>query len=368
MTERSSPEIDAVMEPLPAPTTRDPQALHELVRRFAVSEQRGQARIFHSIRAAAQHFGVPNSTIARIYRRLSEDGILRTVRGAGTVLEGAGAVRTLHVSGVVGLPVFLPRFLSWQEYRTVLLRLRRELRARRFAADLVFYDAPSAQGLLTLAPRLKRRGFDSVVWLDVDRAARDVVAGLHDGGMRVVAISRSSRLNGVPCRYRICRDRGVRTVFQDWRAAGVRSAVLIAIDGNAGAAERTIRQAADDNGLQLGVVGPADQERLAAFVDAIDEAVIFPANAAEVCALRAPEALARLMQRRRVLLMTGVPSFVCSEVPDVSADLVSLDGQLLAEAITADLLSGDAFAGTRTSIFEATAQLRAPLRAYAPRL
>ena len=96
--------------------------------------------------------------------------------------------------------------------------------------------------------------------------------------------------------------------------------------------------------------------------------IIFPSTAAALFAFRAPEALAKLMTRSRVAL-TGVrASFPFRQVPDVTADLVVLDWQFVAEQIVNDLINRKSFNGAETTVFEAKAYLRAPLIQFAQRL
>jgi hypothetical protein len=70
------------------------------------------------------------------------------------------------------------------------------------------------------------------------------------------------------------------------------------------------------------------------------------------------------MSRARVLL-SGPVSFAFAQVPDVVADLVVVDWQLVAEQIVSDLISRKAFDRAETTLFEAKAHLRAPLIQYA---
>jgi hypothetical protein len=81
-----------------------------------------------------------------------------------------------------------------------------------------------------------------------------------------------------------------------------------------------------------------------------------------------PEALAKLMTRSRVALTGGPASFPFTQVPDVVADLVVVDWQLVAEQIVNDFVNRKAFNGAETTVFEAKAYLRAPLIQYAQRL
>ncbi len=89
---------------------------------------------------------------------------------------------------------------------------------------------------------------------------------------------------------------------------------------------------------------------------------------ATMLAFRAPEALAKLMSRARVAFTGGPVSIPFAQVPDVAADLVVVDWQLVAERIVSDLINRKAFNSAGTTVFEAKSHLRAPLIQYAQRL
>jgi hypothetical protein len=74
------------------------------------------------------------------------------------------------------------------------------------------------------------------------------------------------------------------------------------------------------------------------------------------------------MIRSRIALTGGPASFPFAQVPDVTADVVVLDWQLVAEQIVNDLINRKSFSRAETTVFEAKAHLRAPLIQYAQRL
>ena len=74
------------------------------------------------------------------------------------------------------------------------------------------------------------------------------------------------------------------------------------------------------------------------------------------------------MSRARVALTGGPVSIPFAQIPDVAADLVVVDWQLVAEQIVSDLTNRKAFDRAETTVFEAKAHLRASLSQYAQRL
>jgi hypothetical protein len=105
----------------------------------------------------------------------------------------------------------------------------------------------------------------------------------------------------------------------------------------------------------------AGDQRLADFLHSLNtdkhRGIIFPSTAAALFAFRAPEAFAKLMTRSRVAMSGGPSSFPFTHVPDVVADLVVVDWQLVAEQVVSDLIKRTAFNRAETTVFEAKAHL-----------
>jgi DNA-binding transcriptional regulator YhcF (GntR family) len=64
----------------------------------ALKNQRPEPQIFYPIRDVARHFRVPPSTVARVYDHLEEEGILVSVRGSKTLLQGLSSGPGKNVS------------------------------------------------------------------------------------------------------------------------------------------------------------------------------------------------------------------------------------------------------------------------------
>lgn len=115
------------LPPLPAGTilkgvTHKGAHLLEVLRSVALKNQRAKPQPFYPMRDVARHFHVPLSTVARIYDQLEDEGILVSVRGSKTLLQGLNWGRHLSVLGFVGMPAFTPSFVTLQAYRTFFIR------------------------------------------------------------------------------------------------------------------------------------------------------------------------------------------------------------------------------------------------------
>src|SRR5438128_848714 len=149
------------------------ERLLEILRGIAVNNQRDDPQTFYPLRDVASRFQVPISTVARVYGQLEDEGILSSIRGSKTILQGLSSARHLSVRGVVGLPASLSWFIAVQDYRMFFLCMRRELRRRDFAATTVFLErgAENPEGLMK---RFRKYKVDTVLWFRPAAWAREV--------------------------------------------------------------------------------------------------------------------------------------------------------------------------------------------------
>lgn len=355
------------LPPLPEkPMVASPEntvaALLEILRAIALKNQRPEPHVFYSIREVAKHFGA--------YQQLEEEGILVSVRGSKTLLQGLSSGRHLIVLGFVGMPGFTPSFVTLQDYRTFFIRTRRELRSRGFAVATVFYNGAQHKHE-RLARRIEKYDFDTVLWHQPDRVARPVISRLQDSRVQVVGVS-DRTFPSVRCRYEVQREPAIASILRDWRRrGGIKSVTVVRSPQSSAAKEELLKTLLEEQRLDYEFDAPPSP-RVGDFLDALgrqkEEGVILPSQAAAMCAYRAPEKLAELMGRSRVALTGGPVSIPFTEVRDVSVDLVLVDWQLVAEQIVADLVSRAAFHRSETTVFEAKAHLRASLSQHSERL
>ena len=363
------------LPPLPARVTFKAKKhkgaqLLEILRGIAMANQQEEPQVFYPIREVARRLDVPVSTVSRVYDALEEEGVLVSVRGSKTLLQGLSGGRHLSVLGFIGMPALTSSFVTLQDCRTFFIRTRRELRVRGFAVATVFYDRSEGQNG-RLFSRIDKYDFDTVLWHQPDRAAKETVPQFKDSGVQVIGVS-DRWFPSIRCRYDVQRESAIASILRDWRANDAITSVAIVrgIEPSA-AKEELLKTLLEEEGIAYEFKSAGDQP-LADFLSSLAgdkrRAFIFPSTAAALFVFRAPEALAQLMTRSRVALTGGAASFPFAQVPDVAADLVVVDWQLVAEQIVSDLISRKAFDRAQTTVFEAKAHLRAPLIQYAQRL
>lgn len=344
--------------------------LLEILRGIAIANQQEEPQVFYPIREVAGRLDVPVSTVSRVYDALEEEGILVSVRGSKTLLQGHSSGRQVSVLASVGMPALTSSFVTFQDCRSFFIRTRRELRARGFAVAMVFYDQSDGKNG-TLFSRIDKYDFDTVLWHQPDRTAKEAVPQLKDRGVQVIGL-RDSWFPSIRCQYEVQRESAITSILRDWRANDAITSVIIVRGIETSAAEEELlKTLLEEEGIACEFKNASDQ-RFADFLNSFTtdkhRGIIFPSTAAALFAFRAPEALAKLTARSRVALTGGPASFPFAQVSDVTADVVVLDWQLVAEQIVDDLLNRKSCSRAETTIFEAKAHLRAPLIQYADRV
>jgi hypothetical protein len=345
------------------------ERLIEILRKAALKNQREQPRAFYSMREVVAHYHVPFSTVSRVYRRLDEEGLLSCVRGSKTILQGLNFDRQLSIRAFVGLPASLSAFVTLQAYRTFFIKIRRELRLRGFATAMVFFDKKEAR-TDELSKRLKKYEVDTVIWFQPPKEAKETALYLKDIGIRLIGVAHHE-FPIIPCRYHVRRDAAIGLLLAEWKARhSVHRVTLVqVIDQRLGAIEETLQSILEDLEITSSVANYRAQ-RSVAFLDTLQrektDGIIFssPTLASKFC-FRCPDAVTKLLQRRRVAFINGPVSMPFAKAPDVRVDLVTVDWQWVAERIVDDLLTQEAFKVAGPTVFEAQANIQVRLSDFA---
>jgi hypothetical protein len=340
--------------------------LVEILRGIAATSQTDEPQLFYPVREVAHRFHTSISVVAKAYEQLEDEGLLSTVRGSRTLLQGVHTSRRLNVVGFIGMPCSVTAFIGLQDYRSFFIRMRRDLRARGFAVAMVLFDAADMRSG-RLEKRIVKYDFDSILWYRPDASSREIISRLKDAGVRIIAVSDHS-LSPFHLRYEIRRETAITQLLHYWRTKTDITSVAIVRGVRASAKEETLQRLLEREQLPFEFQN-AGSRWPANFLTSLGRAktrgIIFPSWAASQFSFREPEALMDLADRNYVAFTGGPPTIPFAQVRDVRADLVVVDWQLVAEKIVTDLISKKAFARAETTSFKATAHLRARLSQYA---
>jgi len=338
------------------------------LREAAKASQAAEPQLFYSLREVVQRFRIPLSLGAGIYRQLEREGILRPIRGSGTLLEGLKGTRNARVKGVVAIAASLSRFVSHQDYRTFVIAMGRELRGHDLAAAETFYGgADTGSGLVD---RLRACHPDKVIWYRPPKLLREVLPRLHDIGLPIVGVN-DGGFSRACFQYEISREPALIKIVREWKSEGLDQVKVATGPMRSPIVEERIGRILEelDVGIKSVSLGSQSPRR---FLDSLAKGrnfgVVILNSAASSLAVGAPEALSRLSERRRLAFVDGPVSVLSTKLSDVTVDLVTIDWESLAKRIADDLWAPPCAISNQPFAFEATALCRVPLSRYSQRL
>ena len=340
--------------------------LADILRRIALDYRTAEDQPFDPLRDAARQLHVPFSALRRVYARLSKEGLLTSLRGSGTRLQGRRAGRRLNIKSFIGLPVSSSCFMTLQDYRDFYFELRREAQLRGFASNLIFYKDTS-KGLEELRKTLDEFGVDSVIWFLPRVSVRETVLGLKESGIPVLGVADGGS-TGLACRYEIHREKALGAILRHWRShSGITSMTIARVSRRSPADEEMIEVAAEKAELSYDYRHLRENE-IAEAIALLDNeprhGVALPAAPAALLSLRAPEAFTRLLKNCRVVLPDGPTTSLLASAPDTPVDLLTVDWHHVARKIIGDFLRKRAFRDGPATVFEAVPHYQVPLHRY----
>ena len=347
---------------------RKTDLLYTILRNAALKYQSEETKTFYPLREVAARYGVSISMVSAAYQRLEKEGFLARVRSSRTILKAISSVSRVVLNGDIGVPMPLSLLVTRQKCRIFYTLIRRELRRRAFASPGLLFEAAEARADL-LAELLMECKVNAVLWYMPDQCARETALLLKDSGVRVIGIGDS----GVPrisCRYEIQRESAMRVILRRWKTEpNLKKIGIVRAPRRSAADEERLEGWLESEGLCYDYVTIEKEKTPNAFLKSLArrqrQGFIFPGLAASFFGFRAPESLCHFFRQHRVALMDGPLSLPFAPVPAVRADIAATDWRSLTSAITEDFLSMDAFADSKTTVFEAKPYLQAPLSQFA---
>jgi hypothetical protein len=342
------------------------EQLSEILRQAARTHQTENPQVFYALRDVASRFDVSLSMVAAVYSQLENEGLLTRLRGSRTLLKGLDNARQISVHGVVGVPISLSCFMKRQKCRMFFVSVRRELRRRGFMTAGLFYEEAEARPEFLLE-RIKHCKVDTVLWYQPDRCARETARLLRDTGVRVLGVA-DGVLPAMPCRFEISRERGIATILCAWKSENIKRVSIVYAERRSAMEEERLKAVLEALGFQDDFV-EAGRGNYEMVLDALaaepESGIILLGEAASLFAFRVPHRLTAVMNQRRVALIDGPLSLPFASDGGARGDLVVADWQAVANGIADELLTGNAFSHSRSTVFEAKAYLQAALTDFA---
>ena len=327
-----------------------------LLRRLARRRRRANLQPFSARGDAAAFFGVSARTVFRVYRELEREGLLRRVRGSMTQVTPRQAQPRSAVRGVVGIPVWLPGFLTFRDWRAFVLQTEAALRRRRFVADIVFYGQ-NEELRPDFCQRIRDRELDAMLWFWPGVADMETILRVRDGGVPVIVLTGEPK--GVPGRYVLGWQRAIEDGLRAWVGAGIRrvellQAGLVPPNSFSGILRATLSRL----GIPWRPVelkpGMSRRQYAAALALRGQTGVIADNDILywQLCRYE-PAAVIHLMRRTRVMhWRLDCPEPIIA--PGVRMDLLTQDWTAIAETLAQDFSLGTVLDEARPTVFEAT--------------
>lgn len=319
-----------------------------------VRELRGDEPLaFYSYRDIAASFGVSISWVSEVFDGLRQDGLVRVVRGAGTVLTGGQANRGLRVRGMMAMPVSINAFLTYEPYRSLLVALNCQLRRAGWGGIVDFRIDTQALGS-GLAERMAAYEVDTLLWNAAVPLERETLATLSDRGIRVLYIG-TERLSAAASHFHLVRSKAAEEAIAAYRSAGLRLVLATCPDlpTSPWKSERTetlLQDAGERQNDRLN--GHSD---LCLYLDGLvrlkDTVVVFPEPVfPQFLAKRVPDELFQLLQEVRVLFSHGPPTFHFTTVPPVPVDLIRFDWNTIVRQVMQEVMRGLSDEGSKVEL------------------
>jgi predicted TIM-barrel fold metal-dependent hydrolase len=198
--------------------SRDQNKLRRIIEilRGVILELRQKKNVpFYSMREVAAFVELPLRTVAMAFQQLEADGLLLRIRGSHTKILGLENASISHVSGVVGIPVWLGGISYYEHRRRYFRTLAEALWKNQLANDIVFsWDYEDFSN--AFIDRLRRHQFDYLVWFQPFSSHRNVIESMKDQGIRSVIIS-DVELSFMPTHIHVDWCRAYREILQVWK-------------------------------------------------------------------------------------------------------------------------------------------------------
>lgn len=340
-TIRDLPPLDGLLDAaggLPGKGNRTAAATAWL-RRVARRLQGEHGTPFYPMREVAALLRMSLADVARVYRVLEEEGLLRVRRSAPTLLAPREERPRRSIRGVVVLPVWQYAYCTWTDWRRFLTAMGEALRERHFAADFSLYGAREVADR-SFAAGLRDKAPDYVLWFGMPDGVQQDMLALHDAGTKLIDITTVP--SALPASHYVLQwDAALRRALSRYARSGVRR--LAVVQPEAEALAPWLQAVLDASPLSYRVCrcqrrGPAQARRLLAALPRRRDTVIFSPSEDFFAWLARSElpGLCRHIAGRTWLTLHRL-SLPFGAAGNLAADLVIHDWSALATRIAGDI-------------------------------
>jgi hypothetical protein len=314
-------------------------AVHELLPllRTTIEQVRGEtSKPFYAQHTLARFFGVPQSTVHLVCKKLVAEGLLTCVRGSGTLVLGRTHHPRVPPRGVVGLPIWMKGLAVLPHWSRFFVCLQEALSRDGFVADTVFFSS-GGESDPDFGERLLARHLDYCIWLYPLPRSLSLLQRLADGGVRTLAVVEQDVTLTSPGlrQYQVRWDRAFTAALAAWKQDGIEKTILVGHSNLLARPSEPTLPALAGTRMPYEIRTSIDPSR-----EAVDRAtgILYADEYAQFTAChQSPETLLGLMRRTRVLMKNSIP--MDNPPPDVLVDIVAVEWEALARRLARDLVS-----------------------------
>lgn len=200
--------------------------LIDQVRHIARDLRGDKSRRFYSVREMATHFRVSVGTIAAIYQRLEQEGILARIRGSKTLLVGRQLSPRIPVRAVIGIVALRFSMIAHPDARELDMELIERLSRRGYVADLIFHTTGDINEP-ALVEHLVRHRVDFAIIRPTSLKIRQNILALRDHGIRTITIQDKLLTPDLPALiYQQDWAPAYEHLAHKWHSEGIRRVVV----------------------------------------------------------------------------------------------------------------------------------------------
>ncbi len=338
----------------------------ELLTTIIQRNRRTTPQPFYAMREVAAFFKMALTTTARIYRRLEREGMLTLARSSQSMMTPRLLRPRFVVRGVVCMPIWLPGFMNFLDWRRWFSLLEEELMRHRFVLEPIFYKT-TEETKPEFVDRVLKFNPDYLLWNNPAPSDRTPMQSIADTGVPLLVVQNfPGTFQGRV--YRQSYERGLRQGLKEWKADKEITRIVVPRQGLGGvSATQCLRSVLQDCGLpyQDKLYG-SEKDSLPDYLRRLAPdrrtGIIFDDDMfyTRLCLL-SPEVMLSFFRRHRVMVMrqTTIPSVELWH--DVKVDGLLFFGKKLARQIATDLSKGESMLPFQGSAFEAEWRPRTPL-------
>jgi hypothetical protein len=233
---------------------------------------------FYSMREVATHLGMSLADVARVYRRVAEEGLLTIRRSAPTMLAPREEQPRRAVRGVVTLPVWQYSYCAWTDWRRFFTAIGSALREQHYAVDFSLYGADEITDR-SFAAGLRARAPDYLLWFGLPGGVNRELLALHDAGTRLALVTICP--TGLPAAHYVLQwAEGLKHAVAAYVKDGIRRLTVLLPEAEELQpwAERILRAAPLTLDLRHAQGTPSELQRLLAKLPRRADTAIFSPN------------------------------------------------------------------------------------------